>query len=69
MSSALMLHNISVVDPGREIREDPLERRRGEDFLVVLLLEILLEEEREYGRWSRLDRPSRRKLAVQLARM
>ena len=52
-----MLQSMSVVGPGREMREDPLERRRGgaEDDLG--------EEEREYERWSRLDRPSRRKFA------
>jgi len=34
ISSALMLHNISVVDPGSEIRLLPFDRSSGDVFVV-----------------------------------
>jgi len=39
INSALMEQSISVVDPGREMREDPFERRRGEELFLVLVEE------------------------------
>lgn len=57
-SSALILHNISVLDAGRNRRDEPLDRM-GPDTGDI----------RVYGLWWRLDLPSMRKFSAHDWRM
>ena len=67
--SALILHRMFVLDPGRNIREEPLDRIGVAVTVVVVVSDpcwfcvfVLMSV---YGRVWRLDLPSKRKLCVQ----
>lgn len=62
--SALMLQRTSVEDPGRKIREDPLDDRSGPPVEERWCSPSRDEADvlNEYGRYSRQVRPSTRQL-------